>query len=903
MEKRSARPQNSRSHSSRWFRALLLLFPAEFRVDHRRDMEQVFRDEVREARSAGRLGLARLWLATCWGTLTTAPTEHLRIFRQDAAYALRRMLKNPGMSLVAVVTIGLGIGATTAVFSLVNQVLLRPLPYDQPERLVHLRPLLEGEESMSGPIYHDLLREITLFEGLFTMSGLGSTTISGEEGPERVKRLIVSTNYFDLLGTRPLRGRLFQAEDQVFLSPELSRVAKPEELPVGPVVISHDLWQRRYGGDAETVGELLQIGRRAYEIIGILPADFRVWAPRLMNLDARRDLWYLSDFDPALFPRDVHYLEVLAKLSPGVTLAEAQAEIDTFCARQQQRHASVRDLDYRIRLEPLHHQVVADSVKPLWLLFGAVTLVLLIACSNVASLMLAGGATRQGELGLRVALGASRERLVRLLMTESFLVSVVGAGLGLALAHYGLALLAAHRPESLQRFEEVHIDRAMLVFTLLATTFSAFLFGLVPSLRYSQPKLKSALTPGRRSLGGLLRGKSRGLLVAGEIALCFMLMAAAGLLTRTFLAHQHVDPGFAPQRVTTTYTHLPWRDYPEARDRIALLRQITEEVEAVAGVVSVGLTTSIPFDASGGHTTIGIDRDPETERLIWDTRVAPGYFRTLGIPLRSGRLPEWHDMSDPDRPFALVDEALAERLWPGENALGRQVRISRLDFGRSGDVPTEQAWAEVIGVVAAIHDDSLAQAGPETLYLGLNFALSNPVLTVKTAGEPTAAVRAEILAALRRIHPELATSPFTEMNQWIADSTANLRFTLSVLGLFGIVGLGLAAVGLYALLSYSVRRGSGEIGLRMALGAEPQAILGTVLRAGMRLTLIGLAGGVLGSLLLDRLLASLLFGVDAYDPGTLVSTALVLMATAMAACAVPAVKALCVDPLSALRTD
>jgi len=778
------------SLTQRVFRLLLKLFPAEFRVAHEKSMEQAFRDEVREAGEAeSRWSWVRLWGVTFWGTVTTAPGEHLRIFASDARYALRRFRHHLSMTAIAVLTIAVGIGATSAVFSIVHQVLLRPLPYDEPERLVHLKPLLHGEESVSGPVYYDLLSETQAFSGLFAMTGLGSVKISGVEGAERVRRLIVSPNYFDVLGVQPQLGRSFRAEDQLFLSAADIQGADPDALPIGPVVISHDLWQRRYGSDPEALGSLLRIADRPYEIVGILPPDFRVLVPQLMNLDAKRDLWYLSSWDPRTFPRDVHYMEVLGRLADGVTLDQARDEIDAFAARQRERHESTRQINYQMTVEPLHAQVVEGASRPLWLLFGAVALVLLIACSNVASLMVAGGATRQGELGMRLALGASRERLVRQLLTESFLIASFGAVLGLALATVSLELVLSWRPEALQRFEAVRLDRPVLLFTVVATTLSALMFGLIPSLRYSRPQLEQALQAGRRSLGGLLRSRRRGLLVAGEIALSFVLMAGTGLLLQTYLTQSKLDPGFIPERVSAISLEIPYRKVPKVEDRVALYRLMTETVAAIPGLESVGLTSSIPLDQSGGHAPIASDLAGAEEEQVWEVRVAPGYFRTLGYRMLAGRYPEWSDFADPDRPFALVDEALARRVWGDQAAVGKRLRLSRLAFGSNGSVPNEQVWAEVIGVVGTVYDESLLYPGPETAYIGLDFKISTqPILTFKARDEQLAGhpggIDARVREVLRTLDDEIALSPTTSVAEVMGEMTASLRFTLSLLAVF-----------------------------------------------------------------------------------------------------------------------
>lgn len=887
---------------SRLLRLVLRLFPKEFRLTYARDMELDFREQQRDAaRTQGRRGVFRLWLATLLGTLKTAPGEHLRVLAGDSRYALRRFRKQPGLALVAVLTIAIGIGASTAVFSLVDRVLLRPLPYDDPERLVHLRPLLDGEESMSGPIYIDLTHEVGVFDGIFSMAGLGSTTIAGAEGPERVKRLVVSANYFDVLGTEPMLGRTFAPRDVLYLPTEVMRTAPPEERPIGPVVISHSLWQRRFGGELDAVGSQLEIDGRPFEIIGVLPETFRVLMPRLMNLDAKRDLWYLSNWDPATFPREVHYLEAIGRLGHEVTLAQAQAAVDVFCARQRERYPELRDLDYRIRVEPLHRQVVGHTSQALWTLFGAVTFVMLIACANVASIMLAGSATRQGELGMRVALGATRERLVRQLMTESVMVALAGAVLGLGLADLGLDVLEAVRPDGLQRFEAASVDGRMLTFAVLGTAISAILFGTLPSLRYSRPRLEHALTNGRNPLGGLLRRRGRGLIVAAEIALSFVLLAGTGLLVRSLAAQIAQDPGFEPAGVVTGYVHLP-RGYSDREDRIGLYREMSDRLAEIPGVDSAAFTSNLPFDAGGGHAPIAVEPDLE-EQLVWDARITPGYFQTLGIPLREGRLPTWSDLADPDRPFALVDERLAARLWPEESAVGQRIRVPRLSFAGGDDVPNEYFWADVLGVVGHIHDDSLTEPGPETVYLGLHFTPTNsPILTLE-ASIPASRLEPAVRDTLRKIDDHLAAAGFRDMNAWVGDATADLRFTLGLLSLFGAIGLLLAAVGLYALLAHAVRRGTGEIGLRMALGAEPAGVLQMVLSQGLRLVVWGLIAGLVGALVLGRVLGGQLHGVTAHDPAILGLAVVVLVLAAVVACGVPALRALRVDPLVALRTE
>ena len=843
-----------------------------------------------------------MWTATIFGTLREAPAEHLRILGSDMRFALRRFRLRPALPTVAVLSITIGLGATTAVYSLVDRLVLRPLPYLNPERLVHLRPLLEGEESMPGPVYEDLGREARVFDQLFTMTGLGSVAIGGADGPERVRRLVVSPNYFRALGVRALRGRVFESRDEHHLSGETLRSARPDDLPVGPVVISHDLWTRRYGGDPDALGSRLDICGRPYEIVGVLPPGFRVLTPPSMELDVHRDIFYLSNLDPGSLPRDLHYLEVFGRLAPGVELSEAQAVVDAFCARQRARHSELRELGYRIRVEPLHRQVVGELAPVLWTLFGSVGCVLLMACANVASLMLAGGATRQGELGMRVALGASRERLVRLLMTESLLIAAAGAVLGLGLAFLGLDVLASLHLDSLQRFERATIDRSMLTFAFVCSLGSALLFGIIPSVRYSRPRLEHALVVGGKTVGGLLRRSGRSWIVVGEISLCFALLAGTVLLYRTLEVQTSQDPGLSTAGVASSWLDLP-SAYSEPEQRIQVYRRLTDRLLELPSVESIGLTTNQPLDGSGGHAKISTDREPESELLVWEARITPGYLETIGIALRSGRLPEWGDFSDPDSPFVVVDETLAERLWPGENAVGRQVRVPRLRFTDGDEVASEHFWAEVIGVVGSVPENSLAEPKPETIYLGLNFTpTTNPILVVR-AGETTTTLEPVLLEALRRVDERIAASPFRDLDRWLDDATADVRFSMTVLGLFAATGLMLAAVGLYSLVGHSVRRGAGEIGLRLALGASRVGILRVVLAHTAKLTALGLLFGLLCAFALGRALRPQLFGVGPHDPLTLAIVALVLCATSLVACIVPALRALRVNPMDTLRTE
>ena len=911
----------------RIFRTLLRLFPAEFRRDHGRDMEQIFRLQSRDAARSGSLDLLRLWWSTLRDVAATAPGEHLRILREDSLYAWRMMAKNRGLTGAAVLTLALGIGAATAVFSVVHQVLFRPLPYEDPERLVYVHS--PNQDGMSGPSVIDL-RQLDVFDGVLTMAGLGSATLGGDAGsecgpsggygapPQRVRRLIVSANYFDVLGVQPLFGRGLRPDDVLLLPAETLRGADPSALPVGPVVISHQLWQQRFGGDFDALGELVEIDGRQRQVIGILPPDFRVQAPRRLNLHEIRHVWYLSNWDPALFPRNVLYQKVLARLALGVSLEQAQAEVDAFAERQASAH-EIYNGNYRLVVESLHEQVVVEAAGPLWLLFGAVALVLLIAASNAASLLLAGGQARLGELGVRAALGAGRERLVRQLMTESLWIALAASALGVVFARLGLEVLLAVRPETLPRFEDIHVDPQVLLFAIVVAAVAALGIGVVPAYRFSAVRPGARLTRGRRSLAGVLRRPGQGWLVAVEIALSFVLVVGAGLLIRTFWTLHGVDPGFDARGSVVTYLNGGSGDTRTPETRMVSYRRWIEAIEGVAGVEVAGLASNVPFDDGADHMPVSAQalggREP-TQLVARVTRVTPGVDQALGLRLLAGSWLTWDDLGDVDRPVVVLDEALVERLWPASSfespsseasssreAVGRRMRVQRLRFDQNDEVPHEFHWAEVVGVVRSVYDGDLASTPPPAFYLGYNYVSGDAPALVLRSPREASELAYDVRTRLAEVAPMMASSEFRGLDGLVRDASAELRFSLTLLAAFGVLGVLLAAAGLYALLAGAVRAGLGEIGIRRALGADGGSIVRLVLGQASRWVLVGVVLGAFGALASSGLLRSQLHGVEPTDPLTYLAVAALLLLTALCASLRPIRRALRADPLWALRAE
>ncbi|MGH9834747.1 MAG: ABC transporter permease [Blastocatellia bacterium] len=806
---------------------------------------------------------------------------------QDLRYGARLLLKHPAFTLIAVVTLALGIGGNTAIFTVVNAALLRSLPYQEPERLVYLR---ETTPQKSFPrreaSYPDFLdwRQNQSFSGMAAYAGGGGFTLMGGDGPERIMAGRVTGNFFSVLGVEPMLGRLFREDED---QPNAERV----------VALSYGFWQRRFGGDPKVVGQTLNLSGDAYTIIGVLPPAFQfaprgtveVWAPWRPN-------------EAQLTRRFMHWVNVIARLKPGVSEAQAQAEMQTIAGRIAQDHKDSH-AGTNIVLTPLHEQIVRQ-IKPLLLvLLGAVGFVLLIACANVANLLLARASARQKEIAIRAALGAGRFRLIRQLLIESALLALLGGGLGLLLAQWGVEALIAAIPDNVLNFmpylRGLALDGRTLAFTGALALVTIIVFGLAPALHASKLDLQSALKEGGRTSGEGSRRRLRDLLVVGEIALALVLLVGAGLMMKSLMRLLEVDPGFDPKNVLTFSVSLPAAKFDRNEEVYAFHHQLISRLESLPGVKGAGTVTVIPL--IGGNTTRFYDAAQprpapggETEANLRE--VSDNYFRVLGVPLVAGR--HFNERDKADAPaVVIVNQTLAKRVFPNGDAVGQ-----RLIFTGDDSSPNQ-----IVGVVGDEKVNGLAEQTTPVVYYPF-LQDTTPGLTknlvVRTEGDPAALVSA-IRNECRELEPGLTVAQVMTMEQIIANSPSTFmrRYPALLIGVFAAVALLLAAIGIYGVMSYSVSQQTREIGVRLALGARKLDVLRLVIGRGMLLALAGVGVGVVAAFGLMRLMTGLLFGVEASDPATFGLIALLLVVVALLACYIPARRATKVDPMVALRCE
>ncbi|MGI9181663.1 MAG: ABC transporter permease [Longimicrobiaceae bacterium] len=804
---------------------------------------------------------------------------------QDLRYALRRLGKNPGFAAIIVLTLALGIGANTAIFSVVNTVLLRPLPYGEPDRLVnafHFYPSLNNlEAGAAAPTYRDLREAGRIFESVAVQSG-GGVNFTGAGEPERLQGALVSGEFFSTYRVPPALGRPIVQED---VDSGNQRV----------VVLSHGLWQRIYGGHPRAIGRTMQLNGEAHEIIGVMPASFRNFGMQDV------ELWRPLLLTPGQFQgRTNEFLQLTARIRPGASVEEAERELTAFAEQLKADNPGSYPPDWTIRLRPIAEEMTGDLRPALLVLLGAVAFVLLIACANVANLLLARAAARGKEVAIRGALGARRVDLVRQLLVESVVLSLVGGLLGLALAEVGIRMLAAFNPSNLPWIAQLTIDRTVLLFTLGVAVATGLIFGLLPALQVSRTDLQSTLRQGGRTGGSDARGLSaRRVLVVAELALALTLLAGAGLLIRSFAQLSRVDPGFNPSGLLTMNLTLPSAKYPTDTARVAFFEEVLERVKAVPGVQSAGAISNLPF--SGGVSTASFAVEglvlSEGQPDPWgDYRLAdPNLHRTLQIPLLRGRY-----FTDADRMgaprVAIVDQGMVERYWPGDDPIGKRIAYGTLESG-------EPAWIEVVGVVGYAAQDGLDAERRVQIYRPvMQLGASSLSLAIRTSGDPTRLV-GSIRRAIHSVDPEQPVAQVRTMDELLASAVGQRRFAMLLLGLFAGIALLLASVGIYGVMSFDVTRRSQEIGVRMALGAEPVSVLRLVLVRGVKLALVGAGLGLLGAFALTRLIASQLYGVRSTDPVTFAAVAALLVGVAVLATLVPAWRATRVDPMVALRAE
>ncbi|HSA56500.1 MAG TPA: ABC transporter permease [Gemmatimonadaceae bacterium] len=812
-------------------------------------------------------------------------SEWLSELRHDALYALRQLRRSPAFALVTILTLGVGIGATTSIFSAVYAVVLRALPYHDPGSIVRVYPHLDGnDESARASAFFALRDEARTVEHLAALEYTTFTLVETDQLPSQHGGARATATYFTLLGVKPLLGRTFLAEEE---TPGRDQVA----------VLSHRLWTERFNADHAVLGRTVAINSRPVTIIGVMPASFtlsagaeEMWTPLALTPEERAD--YQKGF-----------LALMGRLRPGTSVAQATTELTAIDRRQAEREPRANPRR-TVRLDPLYATIVGSFRERLFILLGAVGLVLLIACGNVANLLLARGASRSREIALRAAIGAGRGRLVRQLLTESVMIGLAGSVAGLVLAIWGIKSIIAMSPEDVPRLAQAQLDPPTVAFALVLSFLSALLFGIVPALRLAGTDLQASLSEGGRgAIDGSTRDRLRRSLVVAEVALTLVLLVGAGLLIRSGIRLQGVEPGFDPARLFTGMLTLPSARYPTADAVVRTYRDIHDGVRAIPGVDSAALVFPPPMtdiNASAGITPEGRPLDASGQMSAGLHLATPGVFATMRIPIRAGR-----DFTDDDvtgRPrVAIVNEAAARSGWPGENALGKRFALLR----DSADAPI---WWEVVGIVGDVRERGLREPPQAEMYLAL--AQTPPIIlgalqrsmfvVAKTRGEPMAQLR-QIKEAVAKVDPSLPLFGALSMEDRLANSMASARFNSVLLTVLGVIGLMLATVGIFGVISYFVSQRQREIGVRMALGATPRTVLLLVVRQGVRPVVLGVLLGLAASAAVTRILGTLLYDVSATDPVTLIAVAAGVLGIAIAAAAIPARRAARIDPLAALR--
>jgi putative ABC transport system permease protein len=806
---------------------------------------------------------------------------------KDIRYGIRSLLKHPGFTAIVVVTLAVGIGASSAIFSVVNTVLLRPLPYRQADRIVAIQELDQnGKRVQVTPAnFLDWRAQNTVFEQLAAIL-TRPANLALADTAERIDLAMTSANFFSVFGAEPQQGRLFIPADE-----------QAGHAPV--VVVSHGLWQRRFGGDASLVGKPITLDGVNYTVIGIAPAGFQypdktdVWIPPFRLAPTMSE-----EMDPTQV-RGFGMLAAVALLKPDVGVPQAAAEMETITARLRQQFPDTNNRRFN-RVVSLHTHLVGETGPMLLLLFGAVGFVLLIACANVANLLLASAAVRQKELAIRTALGASRLRLMRQLLTESGVLALAGGVMGFLLALWGVALMTKLLPQDFPRLGEIKLDWRVLGFTLCASGFTGILFGFAPSLQISKTDVQDSLKELGRGVSASRRhNRLRNLLIVGEVALSVVLLAGAGLLFRSFMQLQSVNTGFTPQQVLTARLSPAGSNYRTDADYISFYNQTMQRISTTPGVAVVGAINTLPLD-KGPQAGFRIEGRPPLTTDKWPSgnyrTVSTDYFRAMNIPIVQGRAFTERDTETAPL-VVIVNQALARHDFPNDNPIGKRINLGNTN--QQG----QPVWFEIIGVAADVRSLELREpAIPEFYLSALQDSFRNMFVVIRTTVEPTS-VAGVIRQAAAEVDKSAAVSDVKTMDHIVSDAVTQPRFNLFLLGLFSGIALLLSAAGIYGVTAYSVAQRTHEFGIRMALGAQVGDVLRMIIRQGMLLIVFGLAIGLAASFALTRLLRTLLFGVSVTDPLTFVAITLLLTLVALIACYVPARRATKVDPLVALRYE
>jgi putative ABC transport system permease protein len=805
---------------------------------------------------------------------------------QDLRYGARMLMKQPGFTLIAVITLALGIGANTAIFSVVNAVLLRPLPYRDAGRIVAIQELdPQGNRiQVTSANFLDWRAQNTVFAHLAAIWSRQSN-LANDGQSERIETAVTSANLFEVFGAQPQAGRLFAPADE-----------QAGHAPV--VVLSHKLWLRRFGGEANAVGQQLILDGKSYTVVGVAPAGFQypdkteLWIPPLRLAPEINETFDVTQ------TRGLGYLSAVARLKAGVSLEQAKAEMETITARLRKQYPETNNNRFN-RVVPLQTHLVGETSLSLWLLFGAVGCVLLIACANVANLLLARATTRRRELAVRVALGATRGRMLRQLLTESLLLALAGGLLGLLLALWGVDALTRLLPVNFPRLGEIALDMPALGFALLASLATAIIFGLAPAWQSAQIELQEALKESARGSVGARRNRLRGALVTAEVALSLSLLVGAGLLFRSFLRLQAVDAGFDAGGVLTMRLAPSGTNFREDPQYIGFYQKVAEKIAAIAGVDAVGAINTLPL-SKGPTFDFRIEGQPERPVDQWPganyRNVTPDYFRAMKIPIMQGRA--FTERDNGSAPLVvIINRAVAARDFAGQNPVGKRINFGGRD--RSG----QPIWHEIVGVAANVRNKELQEeTDPEIYTAAWQDAFAGMTFVIRASVEP-ASLGTAVRQAAREVDPAQPVSDLRTMESVVVEAVTQPRFNLALLGLFGGLALLLSAAGVYGVTSYAVAQREQEIGIRKALGAQSGDVLRLVIRQAMAAVLPGVAIGLVMALAATRVMNSLLYGVSATDPLTFIAIALSLTLVALLACWIPARRATKVDPMVALRTE
>jgi putative ABC transport system permease protein len=801
---------------------------------------------------------------------------------QDVSYAVRRLARAPGFTLAAVLTLALGIGANTAIFTVVNAVILRPLPYPKSEQLVGVFHQMRGTsdlENMSPPNYLDLRDKNRTLAGVAASSDEG-VTLTGAGAPVRLRGSYVSANFFDVLGVKPILGRTFRPEEN-----------EPGKETV--VLLSHAVWVQRFGGDSGIVGRSVRLEGMAFTVIGVMPP--------MSVYPADRDLWAPFPYDQSfrVDNRGAWMLDVVGRLKDGVSREAAASDIRDV-AKGLEKTYPKHNTDLEFAIAPLHGYVIEDTRTALLLLLGAVGFVLLIACANVANLTLARAAARESELAVRTALGASRWRLMRQLLTESLLVSMIGAVAGLLVAAWGNDALAGLKPLGVPRLGEARIDGAVVAFTIAVAVVTGLLVGAAPALQATGRAMAGALKEGGRgALTGRRSARILGTLVAGEIALSVALLAGAGLLVNSFIRVQQVDPGFRTTNALTFGVSLPDATYKTQQSRIQFFDRLLDELGQLPGVRSAGAVVGLPLTKLAFTISFKVDGRPEApagHEPALQVRVAsPDYFKTMGLPLKRGRLFTNADVFTAPQ-VALLTESAVRKYFPDEDPIGRHIDLGwRMDGRRNGGT--------VVGVVGDVKEVGLDEESQPEIYLPYDQVGIGTMTVVLRGDLPPPSYQHDVERVVARLDPDLPLSNVKTLEEVVSGSVAGRRFYTLLLTIFAVVALTLAAVGIFGVMSYAVAQQTREIGIRMALGADRDSVVRMVLRQASLVIGIGLVAGLAAAAATGRAMAGLLFNLTPTDPMTLALVAVILGAVALLACYLPARRATRIDPIQALRAD